>query len=270
LGASLVSCVTTAGKAKHVDLQVRSASQVTALAFTLQIKGARAELIKDDCELVISQSGRMHDWYLPLSSKSKLQVFALPEAKYVPKALVCAGGTRTYEISKWGDKIQVYSGKIGYAGEIEINVQTPEHVVIGLMTGSHSTQQELKTAMDQAHLQAQNNFVSVWTAKPITSRMLQEKPYSGIEYTWKSAGEIGDRGRLLDSARDCERDEVQRNRVLYGRVKLSALYLKGKFANTTIGDVANTYSDEFISCLQEGLKSFSVKTSEPVVITVDL
>jgi hypothetical protein len=241
----------------------------SALALTMQFTVWSGDQFANGCDFRLSEVGTKNVWQVRLNPKMTSVVIEIPPGTYAPTELLCSA-TSDFDLSNWHDRFTVHAGKINYAGHVEIAMAAGQPPVFGLKIGTNEERAGLGALFKNASSDARATFVSSWTGKAITTEIVHQRPYSGLEYTWKSAVKMGEHAALIEELRGCEATEIGQNRVLLGRLKLTAFYLKGRVASTILDDLPNTFSDVFIDCLRSGLMTFSAQSSEPFSITIDI
>lgn len=242
----------------------------TGFLLSYRMEFARGVEKNQQCAIELSGSEPQVNYTLALDPLAKSVEVEVPEGTYQIKTLAC-GGPAHWKLDNFGAKeVRVIAGKVAFLGHFTFRISKKDSVYeLSMQRGNREETRKNLIAMGHAHSAS-------WRARLVSAYQgtgwSQEYLESESNYLRGSTARIeGTKPQLnhLDFT-DCEIMEFQKNPVPLGVLSIKSSY-EGDH-NISVQTVAerHTFSDDFISCVKETLRTFRPGTPRPIAYYVNL
>ncbi|MDR3607089.1 MAG: hypothetical protein P4M08_06900 [Oligoflexia bacterium] len=234
--------------------------------------------IVTDCTLFLKNAaataGGRRLYALELNPRRHFAFFEAPVAQYQADSLKCADGTKWEVTDFLKGGFSLTAGQINYLGLIEFRTEIGDRGLSVVQAGQKETtlalMEDLKTLPARWHSKIFNPF----TNKPITAKMLEVKNSYQLSVQTKITRKKGEKpsiqtASLVSALQACDNDEQRRFPYRIGTLRMTATYQDGKYMGLR-DESSNSFSDEFIQCLEKSLKDYKAAPNSRIEVTLTL
>jgi hypothetical protein len=245
----------------------------TAVLLNYELNTNNENIRNDGCVLNFHNLESNQDYAITLRGKEQMALFDLPAGTYVGKLLTCQKYQKWELDSFLKGKIAVEADKINYAGKVFFNF-APDMSALKTVNGDQKqATQSLSSDLWSLPKEWKSALYNPFTHQPIEPEMLVKKDLYRMDihtsWTLKRGEKIPSTTDLEARLKECDQTEQKRFPYRLGMMTYSATYDAQVLASLTHQD-HHSFSDGFVSCVEQTLRTYKPVSPQPLKVTVSL
>jgi hypothetical protein len=264
------SCASTGSQLKEPS-RSNNVWSGTAILLDYNIASTDSAIKDQGCVLILEDTVNLHPFELKLSADEHMALVNLPEGAYIGKVLVCS----TYHQWKLEHflkgPIPVHLGVINYLGKISFDFPAEGDGLKIDMKNQKLVTQNLIEDIAELPQGWKNSLFNPFTSKPITADSLVPGTDGrmNVQTTFfLKPGQQKFSVQDLESALSvCDQKEQRTLPYREGTLTYTAIYEGGKLSSLEKID-HNSFSDTFLKCLDDSIRSY--KPAESLKFKVEI
>jgi len=245
----------------------------TAVLLNYELNTTNENIRNDGCTLSFHNLESGQDYEIRLRSKEQMALFDVPAGTYVGKLLTCQ------KYQKWEletflkGKIAVEADKINYAGKVFFNFAADGSALKTVNGDQKQATQSLMLDLWSLPKEWKSALYNPFTHQSIESSMLIKKDAYRMDihtsWTLKRGEAIPSTENLEARLKECDQTEQKRFPYRVGTMMYTATYDRQVLASLNHQD-HHAFSDGFVSCVEQALRTYKPVSPEPLKVTVSL
>jgi hypothetical protein len=248
----------------------------TFLMLSARFQGA--ELIpapsNKNCELRIRNRDDGKLYLLPVKLKDSAILVEVVPGRYAWESLVCSNSLNWSVGGSLELPALVPPGKVGYAGRIRLTFNKKTDGETGLTAGYGARGEDaeaLTAALKALPSRVRSQAVAAYSGKPVSVELIASRSGTQRQIAITKKGQDKLKTDELNSALDgCDREEQEANPVRLGSLSYELEFAGGAVKKLDRLADQHTYSDAYVSCVENALRSYKPGTEASVVYRIQL